>query len=553
MSKIIIQAYAGQQTDIKIFFKKVFKENNRHFDINGKDSDLNCIEDSYLYKGAFWIALNNKGTIIGTIALRPISDYYEIRRFFVLTRNQNRGVGSKLLNTAIEYAIDNAFKLLKAATLEEGTKAQNLFEKFNFAPTKRYNNSTADIFYKLNLDTKYKYDFKLAKLQQNFQNSLILNPTENIPMYGSAEETDYFEGLYISERFKDLNDKIIFAGRNEYISFFEYIKDEWKSMLGACDVDLKPLAGLNAHLILFLCVLQPNETIMLLPEICGGHFATEQILISLGANVIQMIPDTINMCVDIEKTKKLIQDKQPNYIFVDRSEGLIYEDFSWVKEYPNIYKIFDSSQYLTQIILNNYPSPFTMGFDMQISTLHKNYPGPQKGLLAVKQYDSVWDKYLSNAKTYISNTHPMAIAKSLMPIISNEFSEYSRQNILCNNLLESELKKQGVPIVERLKESPATLHIWILCPTKEESYRYYLKLEELNVLTNYRLLPYELGYGLRVGTSAAVRSGLRSEHVKSLASIMAQAYYGPITPKIQKQVKFLISSLKNNRVKFYNP
>lgn len=526
------------------FFRKSFKENNRILYLKGKDSDLERISEEYIVGGNFWCAVDHRGEVVGTVGIRPIEDFYEVRRFFVRKKVSNNGLGQQLLEKLIEYAIDNKIRVLKAGTKEEGHSAHHIFEKFGFVHTKRYAQSTADIFYKLELTYSYIYTFELNKLKKSFFHSLILNPTENIPMYDTELYAEYFEGLYVSERFKDVNDKVIFAGRNEYIKFFERIKKEWAELLNAYDVDLKTLSGLNAHLILFLCIMRGNEKVMLLPEICGGHFATTQILENLGADVIHMAADIEEKCVDVEKTKELIEKERPAYIFVDRSEGLVYEDFSWLSEYDFSYKIFDASQYLSQILTGEYENPFNMGFDMIVSTLHKNYPGPQKGIIAVKDNDMVWKAYLGNAKTYISNTHPMAIAKSLLPLVDLErFKEYSMLNIKCSRLLETSLKEKGVSVVGRDPELTPTLHIWILCSTKEESYSYYLKLEELNILTNYRLLPYDLGYGLRVGVSAAVRMGLREEHINELADIMAAAYLGPITPKVKKRTERLINNI----------
>ena len=65
-------------------------------------------------------------------------------------------------------------------------------------------------------------------MKHKFESSLILNPTENIPFYFSSSKTDFFIGLYVSECFKDVNDKVIFAGRNDYIKFFNYIKKNGK-------------------------------------------------------------------------------------------------------------------------------------------------------------------------------------------------------------------------------------------------------------------------------------------------------------------------------------
>ena len=542
----VIQYTDELKSHILVFFEKVFKENNRVFCPNEKDSDILNISQHYIKNGNFWCLVNEKKVICGTIALRKLKDCHEIRRFFVLKKYQGCGNGTNLLNIAINYALDNNYTLLRAATLSSGYIAQHLFIQNGFSTTNRYNNSTADIFFEFHITSKSAYEYKLNYLRTKFNSSLILNPTENIPfIYGNIENTNFLSGLYVSERFKDVNDKVIFAGRNEYIEFFQYIKKKWTKKLDAYDVDLKTLSGLNAHLILFLCILKPGDKVMLLPEISGGHFATEEILKNIGAKTYQMVPDYKNFCINSQETLEIIKAEKINYIFVDRSEGLYYEDFSWLKECTPCYKIFDASQYISSILCGEFENPFNMGFDMLITTLHKNYPGPQKGLIAVRSDDEVWKQYLAHAKTYISNTHPKAIADSLLPLVyEDNFNKYCKNCSICVKKLEILLGNYGVPVIKRSWENVPTHHLWILCSNKYESYQYYLKLEMLGLLTNYRLLPYNLGYGLRIGLNAAILSGLTERHIPKLARIMSDAYHGDITPSLIKSCRKLIRKIK---------
>lgn len=541
----IIQYTEEMNMKIYKFFQKVFKENARSFSPLGKDSDILDISKNYIIDGSFWCLINEKKAICGTIALRKLKDCYEIRRFFVLKRYQGCGYGTNLLNIAVNYSIDNNYSLLKAATMSNGLAAQHIFLANGFSKTECYNNSTADIFFQFEITTNSAYKYKLEYLKKKFESSLILNPTENVPFIYDIENTNFFAGLYVSERFKDVNDKVIFAGRNEYIEFFQYIKKEWSKKLKAYDVDLKSLSGLNAHLILFLCILKPGDKIILLPEIAGGHFATEEILKNIGAITYQMVPNYEKLGVDVSKTMKLIESEKIDYVFVDRSEGLYYEDFSWLKDCTQCYKIFDASQYISSILCEHFMNPFDMGFDMIITTLHKNYPGPQKGLIAVKNADVVWEQYLAHAKTYISNTHPKAIADSLLPLMYKEqFNKYCETCNSCVSELEKLLFDYNVPIVRRSDEQTPTHHLWILCPDKYKSYQYYLKLESIGLLTNYRLLPYNLGYGLRIGLNAAVLCGLKKKHIPKLAKIMSDAYHNDITPALVKSCYKFIRKIK---------
>ena len=530
-------------SEIIAFFQRAYKQNGRKLNLSSKDKDLLHIQQEYMKEGNFWVCMSHNNRVIGAIALRKLDDCFELRRFFVLKGVQNKGIGKSLLNTALNYAIDHQIQTIKAATMIDGVIIRKMLLKYGFTYVKRYNNSSADLFFSLSLTPEYAYNHKLHQLKNKFDTSLILNPTENIPH--TFSETRFMEGLYISERFKDVNDKVIFAGRNDIIHFFEFIKGVWRDKLKAEDVDLKTLSGLNAHLVLFLCIIQKGDSIVLLSEESGGHFATQKILESIGANVFLLVTDIKNKCIDVEKSRAVIERVCPKFIFIDRSEGLIYEDFSWLDEYKSPYKIFDASQYLTQIIVDQYESPFNWGFDMIVSTLHKNYPGPQKGILAVNDAThDIWNRYLMNAKTYISNTHPLSIANSLLPVLNiDSFNFYSKNCVDCAFELDKKLQEMGLPVIIRERNKVPTLHIWLRFSERKDGYTYFLKLEQLNILTNYRLLPYEIGYGLRIGVNAAVRQGLRLKHINSLAQIMAYAYHNEIDTHITSKAKKFIRNI----------
>ena len=145
----IIQYTQEMDSAIYNFIQKVFKENSRKFCPTGKDSDILNISEHYIKYGNFWCLVDEKKEICGTIALRKLQDCHEIRRFFVLEKYQGCGYGTNLLNIAVNYAIDNNYTMLKAATLSNGFAAQHIFSVNGFTRTERYNNSTADIFLSL--------------------------------------------------------------------------------------------------------------------------------------------------------------------------------------------------------------------------------------------------------------------------------------------------------------------------------------------------------------------------------------------------------------------
>lgn len=380
----------------------------------------------------------------------------------------------------------------------------------------------------------------LKSLKKTYEESLILNPTENIPL-DSNINLSFIEGMYIPEEPRDENSKVIFAGRKNLNELY----DDWCEYLDAKAVTFKPHSGLDAHISVFMALGQIGEKILLLPEEAGGHFSTYQILSRLGFDVQSFIIDKEQYKVDIPRSMDLIKKWKPDYIFVDRSEGLYYEDFSWLKDFSCI-KVFDASQYLTNIMAKDYKNPFDMGFDIILTSLHKNYPGPQKAAIFFRQKDELYEQIMNGLSIYISNIHPKDVYSLLINLPSkSELKNYSQKMLSTTRLLEKNLLQNGLPVVKRDFQCTWTQHLWLRPNNKVKTYEFFRLLEKLHILTNYRLLPYNLGYGLRLGTAAAVRQGLDEESVPALANLIAKAYYQNfLNDALKESARTTITSIK---------
>ncbi len=350
----------------------------------------------------------------------------------------------------------------------------------------------------------------LEEQNKIFYKQLILNPVENIPdpKYLSCS-AGFLHGVYNSDKLRSesemINSKIQFASRSSISNDINQIYNVWCGILKAKAISMRFFSGLHAHTTVFMAITDISDSVIVLPEKAGGHMATKTILERLGLNVYELEIDYKTKRIDVPKSKELIKKTHPKVIFVDRSEGTIYEDFSWLSQYKDIYKIFDASQYLTNIITNDYISPFDMGFDAILSTTHKNFPGPQRALYCTKEKDSMWEKLYSKIGTYVSNMHPYSIY-SLGMMLEN-FDNYKQlsHNMLANTeLLKKELINQHLAVYEQQPISineTITHHIWIQCSNKVSAFDLYKRWEQYGFLTNYRLLPYNLGYGIRIVSS----------------------------------------------------
>jgi glycine hydroxymethyltransferase len=367
----------------------------------------------------------------------------------------------------------------------------------------------------------------LRRQEEQLGTSLILNPVENVPFADDLTVVaGPLHGLYNSDKTRTREQRLAtelqFSGRQAVESDSRAIYAAWAEALGAADATLRVLSGLNAHVTLFMAMAKPGQRVMLLPVAGGGHLSGKAILERLGLEVTDLPINEEGMCVDIPAALEHCAQDPPDFIFVDRSEGLVFEDFSALAEIDGAVTIFDSSQYLTNVICGDHPNPFEWGFDLMIASVHKNFPGPQKALLATRRDDAIWRRVLGGVSTYVSNMHSTSTYAAALTLSRKEWlGDYSRRMLQVAVALEDELAARAVPVVRRCRERPPTHHVWIRESDRERAFTTYEWLEQCLILTNFRTLPYGLGPGLRLGVNAAVRLGMTVEDVPRLAELIA--------------------------------
>lgn len=96
--------------------------------------DLNDIESFYIKGGGyFWIALNEKNEVIGTIGLANKNDGYGIlKKFFVRADYRSQKVGLRLYLELLDFCINHGFKTLILDTPSVAKIAHRFYEKNGF-------------------------------------------------------------------------------------------------------------------------------------------------------------------------------------------------------------------------------------------------------------------------------------------------------------------------------------------------------------------------------------------------------------------------------------
>jgi glycine hydroxymethyltransferase len=387
----------------------------------------------------------------------------------------------------------------------------------------------------------------LDRQRRFFADSIVLTPVDSLPFtLADREHTDFLHGLYLTDKVRDRARRqaalVLFAGREAAALDIAEIHHLLADAFGGAEGSLRLLSGLQAHAATFMSISSAGQTVMLLSEEAGGHFSTHAILRRLGLRVVDMAIDYERLCIDRAATLELVDRERPDFIFVDRSEGLRYEDFSFIGSIAGITKVFDASQYVTPLITGRYQNPLAWGFDLMLFTLHKSFPGPQKAGVVTREPGELWKRLVTGLGTIVSSSHAENTYLAALALLRREWLErYAARLFATAGELEQQLARRGVPVVERavqgLPEWPPTHHLWIRALDDGDAFAKYERLARANIQTNYRKLPYGLGYGLRLGTTFSSVAGIDVGHVEELADIIAAALAeqpaGPLRARVR--------------------
>lgn len=125
-----------------------------HLATNDTGYDIDDIQHAYMEAPGshFWVG-ECEGEVIGTIGVQQLdAGVGEIRRLRVRQDHRRRGIGSKLLERALEFCRDEGLLKVTLDTWVEREPALKLFQKFRFRHDKtRENGEKQLLFFYLDL------------------------------------------------------------------------------------------------------------------------------------------------------------------------------------------------------------------------------------------------------------------------------------------------------------------------------------------------------------------------------------------------------------------
>jgi glycine/serine hydroxymethyltransferase len=366
--------------------------------------------------------------------------------------------------------------------------------------------------------------------------------------------TDFSNRYYSEANSGDFSDYPYFVANSypEIDNFVELARKAMRKMSGAEYVNLFPLSGIHAMLMTIIALTRPGDVVMSLPSDEIGHFATRDVVESLGRKS-QMIP-MANGVIDIDRLRQINNESKISLIYLDSMSCLDTLPVSDIRKSIRAETLiaFDASHSLGLILGHQAPNPLLYGADVICSNTHKTFPGPHRGIILAKTKE-LGNKIESQvAGKLYSSTHfgtliPMAITIFEMYKFGEE---YTKQ--ICINAQEFgiNLVKSGVKVAYSNDKQNYTNNHQLHIPFDSR----VDALQALQRLRNNNIIAHichnnSLGYFIRLGVQEVTRRGMIKDDMHPLATVVAAALKGE---DVVSDVAQIVDSHQNVKYSYDN-
>ena len=398
---------------------------------------------------------------------------------------------------------------------------------------------------------------------------LNLIPSENTPsravqlLSGSDPAFRYAE----HRKTKAFYDKDIFyyQGTKFIDETEQLLVEEMKKYFGCGEVETRVTSGQMANTTVFSALMDfknrldrknnPKRLgyVMNNHIIRGGHLSAQP----MGAlhDYIAIDPKTeqnaiVNFPVlkdniykiDVEETKKLIDEYRPELIIFGKSMVLHREPVAAIRKFVDEQKIPTTIMYdmahVLGIVGPSFQDPFAEGAEIVTGSTHKTFFGPQRGVIAVNYKEDelkyeLWETIERRAfPGAVSNHHLGTQLGMLMAAYEmNTYRKAYQQAVVDNAkafakaLAAEGLKVEGDPAIGYTETHQVIVSVgYGLGPEIAE------RLEQNNIIVNYQATPDEEGFtasgALRMGVSEMTRFGFGEAEFKKAAALIAACIRG---------------------------
>ena len=324
-----------------------------------------------------------------------------------------------------------------------------------------------------------------------------------------------------------------YYGGQEYTDVVENLAIERaKKIFGAEHVNVQPLSGCPANMIVYSAVLKPGDTVLGMDLSHGGHLSHGH-PVTLAAKIYRFVRYKTNASgnIDYDELEKMAIQEKPKLIlagFSAYTRQLDYQKFQDIAKKVGAITMFDIAHIAGLIAGKAIPNPIPY-FDIVTTTTHKTLRGPRGGMIMCKQqFAEAIDKALFpgfQGGPHMNNIAALAVA--LGEALKPSFKVYAKQIIKNAKVLEQELKKYGFKIAFGGTDNHMVLVDVFFSKgvTGKEAEK---ALDKIGITVNKNMIPDDPRKpmdpsGVRIGVPAITTRGMKEKEIKIISSWINQA------------------------------
>ena len=358
--------------------------------------------------------------------------------------------------------------------------------------------------------------------------SIELIPSENfvseavLEAMGSVLTNKYAEG-YPGKRY---------YGGCEFVDKVEQLAiDRAKALFGAEHANVQPHSGTQANIAVYMCALQPGDTVLGMNLAHGGHL-THGHPLNFSGKMYKFVPYGVSKdteTIDYDELDRLAREHKPKMVVVGASAYSRIIDFARMGEIAQsagALLFVDMAHIAGLIAAGVHPSPVPHA-DFVTTTTHKTLRGPRGGLILCREkYAKDIDRSLFPGGQGGPLMHIIAAkAVCLKEAAEPEFREYQKQIVSNAQALAAGLAKRGFRIVSGGTDN----HLFLL-----EIHSRGLTgsaaqpaFDRAGITVNKNSIPFDplppmKAGGLRMGTPAVTTRGMREPEMEQIAGWIAE-------------------------------
>lgn len=305
-----------------------------------------------------------------------------------------------------------------------------------------------------------------------------------------------------------------------------------KKLFGAEHVNVQPLSGAPANMIVYSAVLNPGDKVLGMDLSHGGHL-THGHPVTLSAKIYNFVryKTKADGLIDYEELEQTALREKPKLMlagFSAYTRQIDYKKFCDIAKKAGAITMFDIAHIAGLIAGKALPNPVPY-FDIVTTTTHKTLRGPRGGMIMCKEeFAKAIDKACFpgfQGGPHMNNIAAKAVAfgEALKP----SFQTYAKQILKNAKVLEKELRNHGFKIMFGGTDNHMVL-VDVFGSKGVSGKEAETALDKIGISLNKNMIPDDLRSpmdpsGVRIGVPAVTTRGMKEKEVKQIAKWIKEA------------------------------